>query len=248
MTPESSTPVSQTEKKSKPCFVYLVGASGTGKTVLANALAERLNAKVYTGAARGVIAKWPLTPQEMLSREDKSAYFDFQMSVLAAQGELEQAASLAVHDGTSVVLDRGIDHLAYLSHFHPVRFADANPSVRKCLLRFQNNLLGDPVQTLIRRGVGPGIEPFTGLAVYLPPVPEFVKKARAERPIELQPWLEDSAVYGVDAVLKGLLIPFASSGRVLSLSGRTDLQFRVDSVLSRLQALESWKEEYDLAT
>lgn len=228
---ESSTPGSteRPKAKSKPVFVYLVGASGTGKTVLASALAERLDAIVYTGAARSVIARWHLTPQEMLGRTDKSSYFDFQMEVLKAHQVLEVGAHARAMEGGSVVLDRGIDHLAYLAHYCPVHFANPNEAVKKCLYGFAYRLLSGPELKWK--------DHYIGLAVYLPPVKQFVEKARAERPVELQPWLTDEAVYGVDACLKGLLTPFTPTGRVLSLADRTDLEFRVTSVMNRLEAL-----------
>lgn len=230
--------MSTTQKLS---FVYLCGASATGKTRLASELAVRLSATIYTGAARGVIAGWPLTPQQMLSGkcEEKAPmdeYFKFQVEVLKAQDALEKEAVLGAIDGRSAVLDRGVDHLAYTAHFCPSHFAAPSATVTTYLSKFTWRLT-DPYS------------PYTGLVVYLPPVPEYLEQARAERPPELQPFLTDSAVCGVDAAIKGLLVPFAASGRVLSLAGVTDLSQRADAVMKSLRVLAYPRsEQHELAT
>lgn len=225
----------------KPALVYLTGASATGKTMLASELAVRLGASIHTGAARGVIAKWPLTPQQMLGGgcEEKAPmdeYFKFQMAVLAAQTELEVEASRKLTDRRSVILDRGVDHLAYTSHFCPRQFASPPALVRDYLRAFWRRLGHEYSQYVV-------------LVVYLPPVQEYLDKARDERPPELQPFLTDSTVYGVDAAIKGLLVPFACEGRVLSLAGVTDLTQRADAVMERLRVLAYPRsEQHELAT
>lgn len=225
----------------KPALVYLTGASATGKTMLASELAVRLGASIHTGAARGVIAKWPLTPQQMLGGgcEEKAPmdeYFKFQMAVLAAQTELEAEASRKLIDRRSVILDRGVDHLAYTSHFCPRQFASPPALVRDYLRAFWRRL-------------GHEYSQYVGLVVYLPPVQEYLNKARDERPPELQPFLNRSVVHGVDAAIKGLLVPFACEGRVLSLAGVTDLTQRADAVMERLRELAGPRsEQHELAT
>lgn len=221
----------QTQKK--PAFVYLCGASATGKTHFAGRLAVELDAEVYTGAARSVISLWPTTTREMLAGGDREEYSRFQREVLRQQIRLEATASWRTADGKSVILDRGIDHLAYMAHFCPVQFATPCQEVADHLRTFQSH-----VQT----------EQVAGLIVYMPPVRQYLEKARAERNELLQPFLTDEAVYGVDAAIKGLLLPFAVSGRVVSLAGETDNEKRLDRVLGALEVLRNpLSEQYKLA-
>lgn len=221
------------QTQQKPAFIYLSGASATGKTHLAGLLAAGLDAEVYTGAARGVIARWPKTTQEMLAGEDRDEYARFQQEVLRQQIRLEATASWRTADGKSVVLDRGIDHLGYMAHFCPSQFATPCQEVADHLRTFQAHLTSDRT---------------AGLVVYMPPVRQYLEKARQQRAPALQPFLTDEAVYGVDAAIKGLLLPFASSGRVVSLAGLTTDSERLARISRALEAVRNpLSEQYKLA-
>lgn len=212
----------------KPVFIYLLGASATGKTTLLTALVNALGAVPFTGAARSVIARWPAPTAAMLEGgRGGQDYADFQLAVLKAQADLDERATdvwwgAPASPGKSVVLDRGLDHLAYSCHF---------------IDRFGPLYLQKAAETQARFAVRLGdFRPV--LAVYIPPHPLLLQKARESRPSELQPFLTDACVGGVDAAIKALLLPYAGRDRFCSLAG-VALEDRLETVLAAVRKVRA---------
>lgn len=164
-----------------------------------------LGAELFTGAARSVIARWPTPPAVMLAGGvGGPEYADFQTAVLQAQMEMEQAARELWYGGQrSVVVDRGIDHLAYTLCFVP---------------RPGPLYLSKAAEVMARFAVVMG-DYRPSLAVYLPVNPDLLERARASRGPELQPFLTEACVGRVDAAIRALLMPYMIRERFCSLAG-----------------------------
>lgn len=87
--------------------VHFVGASGTGKTTLANYVEKKYGLQKLPSAARTVLKEWGLKETEFAQlMKDQEGYFRYQYRVLCKQIELEDAVS-------KFVADRAFDHAAF---------------------------------------------------------------------------------------------------------------------------------------
>lgn len=91
--------------------IYFTGASGTGKTTLANYISQEYGIDSLPSAARTVISRNGLDDtrfQELLS--DPARYEEFQRNVFIEQVDMEKAADSRLG---SFVSDRCLDHLVF---------------------------------------------------------------------------------------------------------------------------------------
>ncbi len=108
--PEDWTGTVPAEIRPRPVRVYLLGASGTGKSTLAKHLANELACDHLTGAVGNVLRRLGITFD--LAFRDMGLMDRFQMEIWREQLAMEQPYWEA---GKPFVSDRGFDLMAYAS-------------------------------------------------------------------------------------------------------------------------------------